>query len=295
MCGFHREPARLAVLACAPLVLTLAAACGSDAGQPPATGALRQPDVARFEVVATQDVTPVVVVDATVAAYPRIVVTAPVDGIPVLAVETGAVVATNQQVGSIGGRSLTAPVDGKVVAIPAPAGVSVPQNAPLLVIQYAGFGAAAVVDPADAYRAQGDPVAGRANLQHGAAGFECSLARPEAIQDGGAQQGSDTAPAPSGAGGPTLLCLIPKEIRAYEGERIQIGLEYPTVTGALVLPVGSVSGSAQSGTVRRYSDSSTGEQVSVQLGVSDGVVIQIVSGLSVGDRVSATPPELGGP
>jgi membrane fusion protein, macrolide-specific efflux system len=292
---FLREPGRLVALACLPLVLALAAGCGSDAGQPLATIAPGQPSAARFVVVTTQDVTPVVVVDSAVSAYPRIVLTAPVDGVPVLSVGSGAVVTANQQVGSIGGRALTAPVDGKVVAIPAPAGVSVPQNAPLLVIQYAGFGATAFVDPADAYRAQGDPVAGRANLQHGAAGFECSLAHPEVTQDGSAQPGSDTAPAPPATGGPALLCLIPKEIRAYEGERIQIGLEYPTVTGALVLPVGSVSGSAQSGTVRRHSDGSTGEQVRVQLGVSDGVVIQIVSGLSVGDRVSATPPELGSP
>jgi macrolide-specific efflux system membrane fusion protein len=286
----RRLATRLVAGVSASLLLTLVAGCASDAGS---GGAAILPG-ASFAVVALQDVTPVVVVDATVSAYPRIAVTAPVDGVPILSVSNGEVVVANQPIGSIGGRPITAPAGGNVEAIRVPAGVSVPPDSPLLVIEYAGFGAQAVVAPADAYRAQGEPVAGRASLQYGAAGFTCVLASPDATT-GGALPGSDqAAAAPADVGGRALVCLIPNDIRAYEGERIQVGVEYQTVKAALVLPVGSVSGSAQSGTVRRYSDSGPGALVAVQLGISDGVVVQIASGLSVGDRVSSTPPELGG-
>jgi multidrug efflux pump subunit AcrA (membrane-fusion protein) len=218
-------------------------------------------------------------------------------------------VRAGQVLAHLGNTAITSPINGLVTALRVSSGSGpVPANAPLVTLQYQGFGIQVAIDPKYAYRAYGKPLKGVASLSFGASGFGCALVPGErspessavsessaqagdmASQAGGAAPGAPAAD--SSAPGPVFQCLIPTAISAFEGETAKVGIEYATVRGALVLPVSAVAGTAQSGTVRLVTGSLS-KVVPVRLGVSDGSVVQIVSGLALGDMVAASPPELG--
>jgi hypothetical protein len=64
--------------------------------------------------------------------------------------------------------------------------------------------------------------------------------------------------------------------------------------GVLALPVEAVAGSSQSGRVTLVRADGSTETLDVQLGITDGVRIEIKSGLKAGDRVAIPGPFLPG-
>ena len=88
-----------------------------------------------------------------------------------------------------------------------------------------------------------------------------------------------------------LQCLISHEVEVKGGQNVTVVVTAESKENVLLLPVSAVAGRVKQGNVTLISD---GEQkeVQVELGVSDGAYIEIISGLSEGDEVSAIPPNL---
>lgn len=88
-----------------------------------------------------------------------------------------------------------------------------------------------------------------------------------------------------------LSCLIDKGIEVRAGQAGKLSLTGATREQAVILPVNAVAGRAQTGKVFKKQGKRF-ELTQVELGVSDGTHIEIVSGLKSGDKVLLRSPDL---
>ena len=89
----------------------------------------------------------------------------------------------------------------------------------------------------------------------------------------------------------TLVCLIGKDQPVRPGQAATVVLAGQARTDVLALPVSAVAGRIGKGSVTLVKDGNT-SLVEVGLGASDGAYIEITSGLSEGDVISAVAPNL---
>lgn len=278
----------------------LLAGCGGSGHVP---GAATGPAGGAGQVVSVTQgtITETVAIDASVVASPALAVTASAGGVVALpaALRVGADVVKGNPLLSVGGHALEAPVEGTVAAVEVTDGQTVPAGLPLVVIRYVGFGLAGTVPPEDAYRIlSGNPLSAKGQIRNGPGPFACPvLQQASAGQGGQAAPGGGASTPPSQSGSPAvtvgsnLVCAIPTTVRAYAGLPATLAVNSGQVTGALVLPVSSVAGTAQSGAVEVVSPGPR-RVVQVKLGVTDGAVVQILAGLHAGEKVSAIAPNL---
>ncbi|WP_162907246.1 hypothetical protein [Allorhizocola rhizosphaerae] len=232
------------------------------------------------------DIVSVVTIDAVIEARPRYTVSAPVESVirPSDGMNAGRQVSAGAALGSADGQELVAPEDSVIVQWLVPAGAKVKARIPVVVLQHNGFGALAKLPPAHAYRMYDGPTSAKLQIIGGPGPAEC---RPvEAEQPA-------IAPAPPNAGGVplTILCLLTKDGKAIAGLSAIVALHTAQRRDVLVLPVEAVAGDQTRGSVAKVLD---GKPVltEVKLGISDGVMIEIVGGLAEGDAVLAFGPNL---
>ncbi|QPK81809.1 efflux RND transporter periplasmic adaptor subunit [Schaalia sp. ZJ405] len=89
----------------------------------------------------------------------------------------------------------------------------------------------------------------------------------------------------------TLLCLIGKDQPVRPGQVATVVLAGQAQADVLAVPVSAVAGRVGKGTVTLVHGETT-SLVEVGLGISDGAYIEITSGLSEGDVISAVAPYL---
>jgi pyruvate/2-oxoglutarate dehydrogenase complex dihydrolipoamide acyltransferase (E2) component len=244
--------------------------------------------------VTRQDVTSVVVESGSVVPYPGFVISSTTAGVVRVNVRPGDRLAQGQSIATVDGKSIAVPGPGTVTAVLAPAGGSdLPANAPLVTVRYAGFGIPVSVSAENLYRVYRSPIAALASLTSGASGVPCRVV--PAADGTTTGNGAATEGGPKQSPGLEVVCLLAGDVQAFTGQPAKVGIRFATVPGALTLPVSAVTGSAQTGTVTYVAADGARSGRTVTLGVTDGVVVQIVSGLSAGDRVAAQPPDFTGP
>jgi hypothetical protein len=116
------------------------------------------------------------------------------------------------------------------------------------------------------------------------------------------EQPGPAAPEGSDATGLRLVCTAPANVRLINGADVTLELVTAKATNALVLPVEAVAGGQGRGKVDVVLPDRSKQTKDVVLGLSDGKVIEIKSGLT-GDEEIAVPgpnlppalPEAGGP
>lgn len=149
----------------------------------------------------------------------------------------------------------------------------------------------APAQPADlAYRLLDPPVGVRALIHGGPAGFECAWAglAPAA---GGEVMPSSTGLGPESAGGVSMRCEIPADVRVVAGMTGTMVLAMAEPTAALALPITAVLGTARQGQVIVVNPDGSHSVRDVQLGVADTFWIQITGGLEPGERVLEVPTQ----
>jgi hypothetical protein len=117
-------------------------------------------------------------------------------------------------------------------------------------------------------------------IEKGPAGQGCRSVKLERLQDGGEEAAS------------SLVCALPKRLRAYPGQRAQVALTLRAADNVLSVPVTAVEGTTGNGRIAvRRSDGSTVDKT-VRLGVSDGSYLEVHDGVSAGDTVLDPYPSL---
>jgi hypothetical protein len=195
-------------------------------------------------------------------------------------------------------------------------GTTVVSGMPIVSAKYAGYAVTADIDGAQAYRLSDKLGSVRAQITNGPGPFSCKVLGtiaalpagtipeppPPARPDPGPSDGPVTLPVdpapqepgitPSDATGMRLVCTPPKKIKLINGATATIEIVTEQAKNALVLPVEAVAGSQGTGQVDVVRPDGTREIREVKLGLTDGKVIQIRSGLKEDETVAVPGPNL---
>ncbi len=181
---------------------------------------------------------------------------------------------------------IVSPVDGTVTSVVVATGELVKQGQTVATVAPARYLASATVPPDLLYRLYDPPLSIKAQIDKGPGPFDCPLVALGTK--------TDTAVDPLDA--PVeLTCDVSATVRAFAGVRVRLGVTMGRVDRALTLPVEAVAGTADSGAVTLILPNGERVERSVRLGLTDGLRVQILEGLSAGDVVLNSPavdPEL---
>ena len=223
----------------------------------------------------------------------------PVDLIPIRATAKGTIEKVSAHSGSTvtagqgifrlktaaGTSEVIAPANGIVVSIAVEEGQAISIGDELAVVAPAAYVAQAQVAPELLYRLYREPDEIAVQIDHGPAPFACTF---ESL-------GTDP-----GGGNPLdapvyLTCAVPRDVRVFAGIRARVVVTTGHVQNVVTVPVEAVSGGADTGLVWVVGTNAQSSPRTVTLGLTDGVRIQIVSGLTIGDRILEFPPDTNGP
>jgi multidrug efflux pump subunit AcrA (membrane-fusion protein) len=267
----------------------LLASCSSDA---PSTGPPSASLAPQVVTVGRHDIRSVVVLDGTITRDPTLAIKAPVSGeVTEILVSSGASVTPNQALVIVqsmarGPSRLAAPAAGVIANVDVVPSESVAAGDDLLDLAPDAYQAVATVDPSLLYRFYGGPpLAVLVEIDKGPAPFACpfvSLGLP--LQSAGGPQ-AQTQPV-------EFVCSVPSGEEVFSGVPCVIGVTTAAANNAIAIPVTAVEGSAQVGYVTIVGKDGTESRTEVQLGISDGTYVQVLTGLAAGDRILDIPPDL---
>lgn len=308
-------------------VLALTTACTtSEATEPPPE--LAQRGTVMTTVTPTrQDLTNSVSLGGTVTMNPVFGIVAPVAGqMRYLDVKQPAATPTKPtRVGAVW-------AGGKPNHVEVPAGTTfagrlvddrstVTAGMPVASAKLAGYGIVADISSDKAYQIADGLTAIQAQIKNGPGPFPCAVlgtiaalpagtipapppADPPAGQEqappGGstpaappaADEEQESAPEGSAASGLRLVCTAPADTKLINGAAVTLKIVTQTAANALVVPVEAVAGGQGKGTVEVVKDDGTTALVQVELGLTDGKVIEVRSGLTGDEKLSVPGPNL---
>lgn len=229
--------------------------------------------------VTARDLVSVIVIEGIIASSPLVIVSTPNAGIMRFDEKTvsSVALAAGTRIGTVDGNAVVLPFAGRVEETTVPSGAQVVAHSPVASVAYAGFGVEIHVPAEQLFRLYTQPSTALVSLTSGAAGVTCAL-HPLA---------EDTLADEL----PSFSCLLPLEVAAVPGLSARVGIETANVTDALAVPVSAVLGSADRGVVTLIRGTER-IRTDVELGISDGSFVQILSGLSAGDLIAGTAPSI---
>src|SRR6266511_4324681 len=190
-------------------------------------------------------------------------------------------------------------------------GSKVTAGMPIVSAKYAGYGLVADIDGSQAYKISGGLGSVQAQIKGGPGPFPCTVLGTIAALPAGTipeppapQQPVNQPQGPPGgvkmpdtgkagtdgseATGMRLVCTAPVDVRLINGAAATVEVVTERAVNALVLPVEAVAGSQGKGKVDVVKPDRTRETRDVVLGLTDGRMIEIKSGLT-GDETIAVP------
>lgn len=185
---------------------------------------------------------------------------------------------------------------------------------PVVSARHAGYGIVADIDSAQAYRLSGSVKTVRAQIKNGPGPFTCTALgtiaalpagtipeppppSPDPQQSGAPEVKEPTNPeggAPEGSEptGLQLVCTAPDAVRLINGASVTLDVVTARATNVMVLPVEAVAGVQGKGKVDVVGEDRTRKTVDVVLGLTDGKVVQIKSGLRGDETIAVPGPDL---
>jgi hypothetical protein len=187
---------------------------------------------------------------------------------------------------------------------------------PVISAKHAGYGIVADIDSSQAYRLSGAVKTVRAQIKNGPGPFACtalgtiaalpagtipepppSTATPSPGQSGapvvepteGPEGGSPAGSEPTGL---QLVCTAPASVKLINGASVTLDVVTARASNVLVLPVEAVAGVQGRGKVDVVGPDRTRKTVDVVLGLTDGKVVQIKSGLRGDETIAVPGPDL---
>ncbi|MFE5409881.1 efflux RND transporter periplasmic adaptor subunit [Microbacterium sp. NPDC056569] len=190
------------------------------------------------------------------------------------AVAAGQKLFTVKQADPVKNVDVLAPEAGDVTEIAVVKGQPASIGGELAKLTPARYHVRATVDPVQLYRLQGAPTEGSVTIQGGPAPFTCTGLKVEVADDGTT----------------TVTCAVPADQVVFAGLQAQLDIDLGTVSDVLVVPTTAVKGGAGSGVV--WVDGGDGEleERTIALGVSDGTIVEVTTGLDEGEQVRQYVP-----
>lgn len=273
----------------------------SDAAVP--TGQVSDPTIQ----VETGSIANDVVLDATIQADPAVPVRATLAGeIRKVLVTAGQTVAVGTPIltvraetinpdgtTSVKTATVTSGAAGTLSALPALVGQSVAVGDSVAQVAPASFSVVASLPAAQQYRLLNKPTEASTAITGGPAPFTCTglaittpLAGAGAGSGGGSGDGSDASSSGSSGSTATVRCAVPPGVTVFGGLAAKLTIDGGKADGVLVVPTTAVEGAVGTGSVYIPGDAGgTPSKQAVALGLTDGVNVQILSGLKEGDTI----------
>jgi hypothetical protein len=217
-------------------------------------------------------ITSTLVIPATVQPSPAVNVTAPASGWYTV---NGSGIEYRLDSGHTG--RLTLPDGLQIERSLIKPGRHVPQNFPIASARATGFALVAPLSEAAIVRLYAVPQQATAQIKEGPGPFPCPLA--------------DRVPQP-GPDALALTCLVPADLTVFAGMPAVMAVVTASATDVVVLPVEAVAGSSQHGRVWIVDSRGERHLRDVRLGITDGIQIEIRSGVDPGDMVLVPAPNL---
>ncbi|WP_418277701.1 secretion protein HlyD [Isoptericola jiangsuensis] len=144
--------------------------------------------------------------------------------------------------------------------------------------------------PEQQYRLIGASDTAEVTLKGGPAPFTCKKLNVGATSGGAVT--ADEGGEPGGTG--TVSCRIPQKVTAFAGQGAEIVIVNGDATDVVVVPTTAVLGTTQTGTVWVTAQDGVPEERDIELGLTDGAQIEVLSGLAAGEQIlEFTPVEDG--
>ncbi|HEY9424872.1 MAG TPA: hypothetical protein VIP54_08735 [Microterricola sp.] len=202
---------------------------------------------------------------------------------------------------SISFAKVFAPISGTLTALTVLEGQQLAVGDTTGQIAPPSFSVTGALSPEQQYRLVSKPTEAMIAITGGPAPFQCTgltITTPlPGTGDGagtGAAGGAGTGA--SGGTGTTVRCAVPADITVFAGLAADITIAAGSAENVLTIPTTAVKGSAENGTVFAPLPDGGTEERPVVLGLNDGTVVEIVSGLAEGDTilefVPGAPPAL---
>ncbi|WP_240670193.1 efflux RND transporter periplasmic adaptor subunit [Actinoplanes solisilvae] len=193
----------------------------------------------------------------------------------------------------------------------------VTKGMPIVSAKHAGYGITAEIDSAQAYRISGAVTDVRAQIKNGPGPFSCTaLGTIAALPAGTIPEPPPTTPPTPGTGssgapvappvsdtsntgssgseatGMRLVCVPTSSVKLINGASVTLEVVTAKASKAMVLPVEAVAGVQGKGKVDIVGKDQQRKTVDVVLGLSDGKVVQIKSGLKGDETIAVPGPDL---
>jgi hypothetical protein len=212
---------------------------------------------------------------------------------------------------------------GKAVPVEVPAGSvfagrlvddrsTVTAGMPIVSARHAGYGITADIDGGQAYKISESLATVQAQIKNGPGPFPCTVLGTIAALPAGtipepppptAQPSTPpTAPPvvskegqgnnPSDATGMRLVCTAPADVKLINGATATLEVITERAANVLVLPVEAVAGGQGKGKVDVVKTDRTRETRDVVLGLTDGKMIEIKSGLNGDEEIAVPGPNI---
>ena len=211
-------------------------------------------------------------------------------------------------------REVEIPKDSTLAGRLMPDHASVTAGMPVASARHAGYGIVADIDSAQAYRISGAVKSVQGQIKNGPGPFKCTaLGTIAALPAGTIPAPATTTAAPQASGQPTsepqpdvpsggsegseptglqLVCKTPDDIKLINGAAVTLDVVTAKAAKVWVLPVEAVAGVQGKGKVDVVGPDRTRRTVDVVLGLTDGKVVEIKSGLKGDETVAIPGPNL---
>lgn len=172
------------------------------------------------------------------------------------------------------------------------------------------FTAKAPIKATDLYRVQELPDTANIAIDEGPKPFDCTGLRLD--QGPGTASGSSSTsedesegPGAEGAGddgsaaegseggsgdGPQLICAIPDDVTVYNSLDLTMTIDAGEAKDVIVVPVTAVRGLTEKGSVWVTGDGGKSEEREVEIGLNDGSMVEVKSGLEEGEEIDEFVP-----
>lgn len=156
-------------------------------------------------------------------------------------------------------------------------------------VQPATFHVDAPLTAQEQYRLTTQPTEAQVQIPGGPAPFTCTslqVLQPSMASGGG----TPGAEGQTGVSTATARCQVPGDVRVFSGLAADVTIAGGVAENVLTLPTTAVLGSADTGMVVRIGADGAQEEVQVELGLTDGQLIEIRAGLADGEQVMQFVP-----
>lgn len=191
--------------------------------------------------------------------------------------------------------TVVAPVGGKVSAFAVAVGDPVTKGMAIASVQPHTFKAVGQITPLDRYRLLQKPKNARVTIRGGPKPFTCKRlvigdAAAVSAAPGGPEEGGPTGGEGSGDASTKITCQVPRDVTVFDGLDMSMEVAAGSAKKVLVVPVTGVRGLLGTGSVWVLGNDGIETERQVRLGITDGKVVEVKSGLKAGDMVMRYVP-----